>query len=497
MTAPNSPKSALLLGAAWTVGGRWAIKGIGFISTIVMARLLLPADYGVVAMAMLAVGLVQALLDFGASTALLRKGELVRAEIDSAWTLGILQGLLIGLLLAAASPFLAVYFEEPRVVWVLLTLAACLSLVSFGNIGLTLAQKEFEFSLIFRHQVACKVVGAVTTMAAGFLLRDYRALVIGIAVGYLVSLILSYTMHSYRPRWDTTRIREIWGITKWLMFGGIAQFCLRRGDELIAARVGTTREYGIYNVGADLGQLPTGEVGPALLRALLPVLASLKDDVERANAAVIKTVAALNSITVPIGVGFAALAVQATALMLGPSWTEAARFVMLFALVNTVQLMANPLNTLLILRGFTRLQSHMVWLEFAGFSALAALLVPTQGLVGLAFARLGAGLFNLLAMATVCHLRCGLSLAKLSFAILRPTAGSALMYLLITACLTLVQSLPAQIVLGVAAGAVFYLFWAFATWHLSGRPEGFESTAIELFQRWRLRRKASRVPGAA
>jgi lipopolysaccharide exporter len=489
MSATSSPKSTLLVGAAWTVGGRWAIKGIGFISTIIMARLLVPSDYGVVAMAMLAVGLVQALLDFGASTALLRKGELARAEIDSAWALSVLQGLLIGVLLAAASPFLARYFEEPRVVAVLLTLAACIALTSFTNIGLTLAQKDFQFSLIFRHQVACKVIGAVSTMVAGFLLRDYRALVIGIGIGYLASLVLSYTMHPYRPRWDTSRMREIWGISKWLMFGGIAQFSLRRGDELIAARVGSTHEYGIYNVGADLGQLPTGEVGPALLRALLPVLASLKDDVERANAAVVKTVAALNSITVPIGVGFAALSVQATAVMLGPSWTEAARFVMLFALVNTVQLMANPLGTLLILRGLTRLQSHMVWLEFACFIALSALMVPSLGLVGLAYARLVAGVFNVLAMAVVCRLRCGLSLRKLAFAILRPTVGAALMYLLITACLGLVESLPAQILLGVGAGAAVYMCWAFATWRLSGRPEGFESTALELAGGWLLRRR--------
>lgn len=495
MPPQRSPKSALLLGAAWTVGSRWSIKGIGFINTIVMARLLLPADYGVVAMAMLTVGLVQALLDFGAGTALLRKANPERSEIDSAWTLGILQGLLTAVLLAGAAPFLVIYFEEPRVIWVLLTLAACIAVASFGNIGLTLAQKDFQFGLLFRHQVGCKVLGVVATVAAGYLLRDYRALVLGIGVGYLASLVLSYTMHPYRPRWDRSRVGEIWGLTKWLMLGGVAQYCLRRGDELIASRVGTTREYGLYNVGADLGQLPTGEVGPALLRALLPVLASLKDDVERINAAVIKTVSALNSITAPIGIGFAALSVQATALMLGPSWAEAARFVLLFALVNTVQLMANPLGTLLVMRGLTRLQSHMVWLEFAAFCLLAALLVPPQGLIGLGYARLGAGVLNLLAMGAVTYLRCGLSPTALSFAILRPTVGAALMFVLISVCVDAVASTLGQVVAGVVVGGAFYLVWAFATWRLSGRPEGFESTAIELVQRWLAGRKVTGVAG--
>jgi len=91
-THPISPKATLIRGAAWTVGTRWLIKGVGFINTIIMARLLVPADYGIVAMAMLVVGLIQAFLDFGAATALLRKGEVSRDEVDSAWTLRSLKG---------------------------------------------------------------------------------------------------------------------------------------------------------------------------------------------------------------------------------------------------------------------------------------------------------------------------------------------------------------------------------------------------------------------
>ena len=91
------------------------MRGIGFISTVVMARLLAPSDYGIVAMAMLLVGLTQAVLDFGASTALLRKTTVTRDEVDSAWTLGVIQGGLIGLLLLATSPLAVSYFKEPRV----------------------------------------------------------------------------------------------------------------------------------------------------------------------------------------------------------------------------------------------------------------------------------------------------------------------------------------------------------------------------------------------
>ena len=85
-----SLKVTLIKGAMWTVGARWAVKGIGFLNTMIMARLLLPEDYGIVGMAMLVVGLTQAFMDFGATTALLRKDAVTPDEIDSAWTLKLL-----------------------------------------------------------------------------------------------------------------------------------------------------------------------------------------------------------------------------------------------------------------------------------------------------------------------------------------------------------------------------------------------------------------------
>jgi O-antigen/teichoic acid export membrane protein len=245
-------------------------------------------------------------------------------------------------------------------------------------------------------------------------------------------------------------------------------------------------------VGSDLGQLPTGEVGPALLRALLPVLASLQHDLARANEALIKTAAALNSITVPIGLAFAAMAVPATSLILGPSWAEAVQFVVVFALVSTVQLMSNPLNTLLIMRGHTKLQSHLVWLEFAAFLCLTALLVTASGLglglYGLALARLGASLLNLMSTAAVARAHCHLSLRRLAFAIGRPTIGAVLMYGLISMVLPLPDTPLGQIGVGVLVGGCFMLLWSFVTWRLAGTPEGFESTLVDGVQRWRKER---------
>jgi len=484
MTPPKlpSPKAALMKGAAWTVGLRWAIKAIGLINTIVMARILVPSDYGIVSMAFLVLGLIETLIDFGANTALLRKEELSRHDIDSAWSLKVIQGCIAGALIVLLSPLAAWYFQEPRIVHVLWVLAACVSVAGFGSIGSTLAQKQFDFSLDFKLQIAQALIRVIVTIVAGLILKDYRALVVGIIAAYAVPLFLSYVLHPYRPRWDTSQIPAIWAITRWLMLAGIADYVLRKTDQLVAGRVGTTEQYGEYTVGADIGQLPVGEVGPAMVRALLPVLASIKANTERTHSAVVKTFSALNCVVWPIGIGFASIAVPATNILLGDKWAASAAFVGTFAIAAVLQTFMSPLRTLLVLQGHTRIHSNIVWAEFAAFICAAALLVPSLHLIGLVYARIIGSLVNALATSILTKTYCNFSLKPLLTAAGRPFLGSAIMYFLVQYVTATFSGDMAKTVAGIATGAAFYIAWSLATWLIAGRPEGLESTACDFLK---------------
>lgn len=480
MTEAVNYKSALIKGAFWTVGARWSIKGIGFLNTAIMARLLVPADYGIVAMAMLVVGLIQAIVDFGASTALLRKGTLDTDYIDSAWTLCLLQSVGIGVLVLAVSPLATLYFEEPRVQGILWAMAVCVPLNAASNIGLALAQKDLQFSLDFRVSVASRLLSVAVTLVAGFLLRDFRALVIGICSNYVAQFVLSYVMHPYRPRWNIRRIPEIWKVTKWLLLAGVGAFLMRKSDEVIAARIGGAHDYGIYNVGADLGSLPIGELGPAMLRAFLPVLSSIKDDAERTSRAVLKIFAAANSITLPIGSGVAAIAEPMTLVILGPKWTEAGVFVAGFALVATAQFVMHPLNNLLLLRGLTRLQNRIVWVEVSVFIFAVALLTPQMHLMGLLAARAAGAAANL---GTTAYCTCkytSVTLKDIMHGVWRPLSGAVLMHWLVAWVVQCTTEPVVQLLAGIATGVMTYAVWLVCSWLMSGRPEGLESTVLDL-----------------
>ncbi|MDD2881490.1 MAG: oligosaccharide flippase family protein [Rhodoferax sp.] len=472
-------KANLMTGALWAVGMRWSVKAIGLVSTAILARFLKPQDYGVVSMAFLVVGLVETFLNTGAASALVRLGSNPSmAQINSAWSLRGIQGCLMALVLLAVSPLAAIYFNEPRVMPVLWVVSMCLAFMGFSNIGMTLAYRDLKFAVEFKQALYTKLASVGITLLAAWYFVDYRALVSGIVAGFVVEWFLSYRLHPYRPRWCTECIGEIWKISKWLLVTGIGSFFLHRTDQLIAGRIGSTQQYGLYTVGADIGGLPAGELGPSLTRPLFPILSAMQHDWARAKSATLKTLGSVNSITMPLGFGLAAVSTQATLLLLGNQWLEAAPFVAGFAIIGVVQYLTSPINTLLNVAGHVRVQSRIVWTEFLAFVLLALVLTPAYHLHGLMLARIGSGLLQAALMMLAARQFMQLSLTITLATLVRPLSGAMLMYGALTTWGNSFSQPFINLLCNVVLGAVLYTSWLMLTWRLAGRPEGLESTAV-------------------
>lgn len=470
----------MIRGAAWALGMRWGTKALGLINTLVMARILMPSDYGVVAMGSVVAGLIHALLDFGAETALLRKAQVDDDDINSVWTIRLFQGILIGSLLMLLSPVVGLYFSEPRVIVVLLVFGACVMVTGATNIGLTLASKSYNYVIEFKVSIFSSVIRIIITIAGGLVFGDYRALIIGIVVGDLSKVALSYFMHPYRPHWNTRKVREIWAVTKWLMLSNAGYFFVRRADELIGGRIAESpTQFGAYTVGSDLGQLPTSEVGPAMQRAVLPLISSFSDSVKDVNAAVIKVVSAVNTMTLPLGLGLAALAGPFTALVLGLKWSEAQFYIQGFAVVGVLQSMPGPIKTLLVTRGHTKQHSMAVWFEFGAFGLVALVLCPMLSLAGLVWARAIGAAVGLAWVVISARGLCQLSLWALWRGLWRPLLGALMMHAFVRWVSDSLGTPVEQLVVGVAAGVAFYIGWCLLAWSVVGRPDGLESMALE------------------
>jgi len=474
-----NPRNALISGAIWAVAMRWSVRSIGLISTAILARQLTPQDYGVVSMAFLVVEMISAFLDTGAAAALVRIGNPSKNQINSAWTLRGLQGCGIAIVLIILTPFAATYFHEARVSNVLYVVAVCLAVMGFSNIGMTLAYKDLKYALEYKVAILTKLTAVTATLLSALAFQDYRALVFGIVFGYAMEFSLGYFMHPYRPQWDTNKIGEIWGVSKWLMLNGIGAFLLRKTDQLIAGRVGSTQEYGLYTVGADIGRLPAGEIGPSMIRPFFPILVSLKDDMVRARDVTLKTLSTVNTVIMPLGFGLAAVSEPVTFLLLGTQWSGAVPYLAGFAIISTTQFLLLPLSTLLNVDGHMKIQSYVMWIEFFIFSILSFILIPTYSLNGLVLARILSSIANLSMVIIMAKILLHISFKSILKAVLSPLFGATLMYILIWQFLPQYSTASIQLGIGILMGSTFYTTWIYLIWILRNKPDGIERTFYE------------------
>src|SRR5262245_48300483 len=218
----------MIAGSLWAIAMRWAMRLVGLASIVILARLLTPQDFGVVAMGSIAVGLIEVFAELGAATLLLREKEITRVDCDTAWTMRVIQGFVVATALVLCAPLAASYFSEPRVVSVLWVLAAGCIVSSFDNVGLVLVRRDLDFARDFRIGLYQKLSVAATTVVLALWLRNYWALVFGQLVGAVSACAISYLVHPYRPRFCVVKFRHYLSFSSSIVLMNVAVFLRER-----------------------------------------------------------------------------------------------------------------------------------------------------------------------------------------------------------------------------------------------------------------------------
>lgn len=475
-----SLRRTLIVGTAWMVAMRWAIKGIGLISTVILARLLTPADFGLIAMAALTIGMAEIFLSFGVDMALIQRQSRNRQDYDSAWTLRILQGSAAALLVVLTIPIWAIYFEEPRLEPVLWALAAGLTIGSFSNIGTVLFRADLQFDREFRFEVAKKVFAFTATICAALLLRNYWALVAGSIVGTVLGVIFSYTAHPYRPRICFSAIPRLWSFSQWMLVTNIGYYAESRADEIIVGGTATTAQMGFYSIGSEIGALPTAELAMPVSRALIPGYAKLQNEHERLNAAFLNSIGMLAILAFPAGFGLALIAPEAIGIMLGEKWLPVVVLVQILAFHGSVRICYGSIANLFVAIGQIRTVAFMTWLGMISFALAAVAAIENHGLAGVAAAKLIVNIFLLgVGIIGLWYYR-GITPILLFERLYRPIiAAFAMTIALLIFPFTSHAEVALVLASKIALGSVTYSAALCALWLAAGRPYGAETFLAE------------------
>lgn len=483
-----SVATRVLKGAIWLTSARVTSNLIGLASTLVMARLLTPTDFGLVAIASGVLAIASAVTSLPLFTVLVQVNVLTKQHLDTAWTMSALRGAFITLSLAVLALPLSWVYGDARLAPIILSLSSVMLLGGLNSPATAALTRDLQFWQDFIVQTLTKAVGFVAGVLVAWLTHSYWALVAGNIAGTLASTLISFAFVRYRPALDLSLWRTLFGFSAWLTFSQILNTANGQADQLILGwRLGAN-DLGNYSVGSNIAALPTREATGPLIQTLFPAFATIANNPDQLRAAVAKSQALLVAVALPIGLGFALLANRMIPLLLGNKWLPVVPIVQVLACLYGLQTIVFPTQALAMAKRENRaLFVRDVMMFVTGLPFVIGGMLA-YGLMGAIWGRVFAGVIQLFINMEMIHRLGGGNVARQIVGVWRSLVSGGVLVasvLLIRAysSFDIVGSIRFLITLG-SVGGVIYGATHCVLWFASGRPDGIEKTLLALLIRF-------------
>ena len=312
-----------IIGTAWLMLWRVVTRSLGFVSTLVLARLLVPADFGLVAMATTFSAGVEALSQLGLQDALVRRQEEGFDLHHTAFTLQLGRAVATGAMIAAGAPAVAWWFAEPRLLPIVLILAGITVLNGLENVGMAEYRRAMRFDARFKVNLATRLAGFFTTIACALAWESYWALMAGIVVSNAARVAMSYHMHPFRPRLRLARWQELGRFSFWTWATAAVSLVWDRCDPFVLGPAFGPAKLGMYLLAMEIALLPVSEIiGPAA-DALFSAFSRAQKDGESSlhHAPEVASILVLG--VAPVVLSISAASGPVVEVLLGAKWVEA------------------------------------------------------------------------------------------------------------------------------------------------------------------------------
>lgn len=493
---PQNIAGRAAAGAAWLIGARLGTKLIDLTTLLMLARLLKPTEFGLVAVAMTLILIVEAILELPVNQVLVRLPTLSSHLFDTAFTVGALRGLVLTVLLGGLAVPFSILYANPDLVLIILILGIAPITRGLLSPRLAIYARQLDFRRDFIIELAGKVLAFTASVVVAYRLHSHWALVVGIVASPVGMLVASYVAAPYRPRLSLEGWRIFAGFLGWTTASQLVSAINWQCDRLILGRFVSLQRLGQFSLANDLAYLPEQALIKPIMRPLISAFSHVRDDRARLRAAYAKAAAAVFALGLPIMTGLSLLAYPAVRLTLGGKWLEAVPILQWLALSLIPPLFVAPLIPLAMALDRTKVFLRIsVWglVVKLPLMVLGAAMLGVEGVIG---ARLMTALVTaLIAMLYVRRL-IGMSLTRQIASVWRIVAGGLVLAAILLVLRPWLVGADGLILLvklaGIATiGSIGYVATLFGLWAAGGASDGIEAAVVAQV-RTRLQRNTPR-----
>ncbi|MFH1772357.1 MAG: lipopolysaccharide biosynthesis protein [Candidatus Omnitrophota bacterium] len=388
LTWPESISGRAVSGGIWVIFLRTIEKLLNIIRLIILARILLPSDFGLLGIALLT---LDALLNFSESgfmQALIQKEGSIDSYLDSAWSFLVIRGLLLFTLLYIFAPYLAGLFKIPEAVQVIRAIGLSVIFQGFSNIAVVRFKKDLTFNKYFAYQLSGTIADFAIALIFTFIFKNVWALVFGVLARDFTRLISSYLIHSYRPRFNLSarKLKELFGFGKWVLSSSILGFLISHSDDIIVARILGAISLGFYQMAYKISNIPTSEITHIISHITLPAYSKLQKDVKRLKEAYLRVLRVTAIMAFPVAGFIIIFAKDFTAICLGQKWMPMVIPMQILTLSGMIRSIAATSGTVFLATGKPRIDTLWQVVRLAVLLIAAIPFILIWGTIGAAYA---------------------------------------------------------------------------------------------------------------
>lgn len=368
---PRTLAARTVTAAQWRLVSSVVQGGMQFGVGVLLARLLPPAAFGLVALAMVVTGFASSVSDLGLGAAVIQRRDLTERHVRVSFTASMLMALGLAGILVLLSPFSAPLLRDPAVPAVLRAESAIFLFGGLGSTARAVLRRDLRFQPLFWTGFLSYLLG-YAAVATGMALLGYGvwSLVVGALAQALVESLLSLAVarHSLRPLLARAELRELFGFGAGVSSNDLVNYVARNSDNLIVGRWLGEAALGLYGRAYNLMTLPLNYLGVAAHQVLFPAMAEIQDDRPRMGRAYLTSVQVTALVTIPVMAGMAVAAPHMTVALYGGAWTG-------MVLPLQVLCAAGIFRAIYHLAGAVTYASGKVYAEFRRQIGYAALVV--------------------------------------------------------------------------------------------------------------------------
>jgi O-antigen/teichoic acid export membrane protein len=446
------------------VGGAMG-KIISLATTLVMARILTPADYGLMAIAMVVIGFVSFFNEVGIGAAIVQRAKLTQSEINGCFAVALMASLFLFTVTNLASGAVANFMGNPRLGPMISVLAGAFVLGAFGTVPQALLRKDMHYKSVAGVALLATIVQSLLCLALAWSGFGVWALVWGFVASSAVQSLGAFLLAGWRPV-GRYGIREAASLVKYglhITNTRVFWYLYSNADRVVIGKLLGSLSVGIYDMAFSLATLPTSQVTTLATNVAAPLFSKLQDDLPRLRAAVLNFTRGIAYITYPALIGMIACSRELEAVILGDKWIDMLVPFFALCLMGLIKSVDPLLSQVLISTGHAR--------KLASYTMMCGVVLSAGMVVG----ALAGGLFGVSLVWVIVYPLLSVKLLydtsrvigmkmrdyyATLLGVLRGAVAMAAAVLLVRfAALSAGAPVATALVLEVAAGVVAYLLW--------------------------------------